>query len=120
MLDHVSIGVKDFKKSRDFYQKVFKELGFKISYEDSEWVGFGSKSGESFFWLNSEQRVGKVHIAFLAKSRRAVDSFYDVALRHGAKDNGKPGIRPYHENYYAAYIIDLDGNNVEAVCHGAK
>ena len=77
------------------------------------------QSGKPFFWIGEGERLGgHVHVAFVATSREAVDAFYRAALAAGGKDNGPPGLRPhYHANYYGAFVLDLDGNNIEAVCH---
>lgn len=81
-------------------------------------MGFGA-SEKPFFWLGeSEDASGPLHIAFAAPNRAGVDAFYEAALKAGGTDNGAPGLRPhYHANYYGAFVLDLDGNNVEAVCH---
>ncbi len=81
-------------------------------------AGFG-KDGKPFFWIGSGARLsGPTHFAFTAKSRDAVVAFHREALAAGGKDNGAPGLRPhYHDNYYGAFVVDPDGNNVEAVCH---
>ncbi|UJR20527.1 hypothetical protein I4U23_023654 [Adineta vaga] len=124
-LDHVAILTFDYHKAVSFYETVLATLGYKrlITIEGDKAVGFGSRFPS--FWIgpakstidkNSPQ-VGS-HIAFVAKSRRQVDEFYQVALKNGAKDNGPPGVRPqYHRFYYGAFVIDADGNNVEAVNH---
>ena len=89
-------------------------------------MGFGPpgkeadfQSGKPSFWIGrNAQPSGPLHVAFVAPSRAAVDAFYAAALKAGGRDNGAPGLRPhYHPNYYAAFVFDLDGNNVEAVCH---
>ncbi len=117
MFDHVSISVSDVNKSKNFYIAALKTLDFKIWVDHKEYVGFGTQD-RPHFWLNLGTKRNEVHIAFTAKDRKSVDEFYRVSLEQGAKDNGKPGLRPqYHENYYGAFVVDLDGNNVEAVCH---
>ncbi|WP_199698887.1 VOC family protein [Oleomonas cavernae] len=82
-------------------------------------VGLGTQ-GKPFFWISSGGRpAGHMHIAFAAPDRASVDAFYEAALAAGGKDNGAPGLRPhYHANYYGAFVLDPDGHNVEAVCHG--
>jgi len=83
-------------------------------------AGFGV-DGRPFFWIgNGKRPVGALHVAFTAASRSQVDAFYQAALRAGGRDNGGPGLRPhYHPNHYAAFILDPDGNNIEAVCRRA-
>ena len=92
-------------------------------------VGFGApgkaqdfQSGKPSFWIGEGERLGgHVHVAFAASSREAVDAFYRAGLAAGGKDNGPPGLRPhYHANYYGAFVLDLDGNNIEAVCHASS
>ena len=126
MLDHIGFAVGNLKASRSFYEKALKPLGMKVLLEvtpemtgtDDSHLGFGVD--RPFFWFGTgKNRVTGVHVAFLAKSRKIVDEFYAAAIAAGGKDNGKPGVRPhYHENYYGAFVLDPDGNNIEAVCHG--
>lgn len=86
--------------------------------EDQEWVEFG-RNGKAEFWFGTDEIAQtSMHIAFLAEDRGQVDKFHTVALKCGARDNGKPGLRHiYHANYYSAFVIDPDGHNIEAVCH---
>jgi len=128
MLDHIGLAVKDMKKAKAFYKKALAPLGIAVIMEfsakqtgdGSSHAGFGDP-GKPYFWLgHSPKRKGasKIHVSFTASDRKAVDAFYKAALKAGGKDNGKPGLRPhYHPNYYGAFVIDPDGNNVEAVCH---
>lgn len=125
MLDHIGIRCDDFSASRAFYEKALAPLGFALSMhvtkemtgDGSEHVGYGTKE-KPFFWLSPGKPNGGVHIAFEAKDRNSIDAFYKAALAAGGKDNGAPGLRPhYHASYYGAFVIDPDGNNVEAVCH---
>lgn len=120
MLDHVGVKVKDLASSKRFYTAALAPLGFTVQYEDKAAVGFGPK-GAPAFWLGQGEPRGSVHIAFAAKDRAAVNAFHVAAVPAGGKDNGGPGLRPeYHANYYAAFVTDPDGNNVEAVCHKAQ
>ncbi|PKR56103.1 VOC family protein [Thalassospira marina] len=126
MIDHLGIAVTDHAKARDFYLSVLAPLEISIVMEvsaeqtgDQAHTGFGNQA-KPFFWITGGKKVAApgTHIAFGAQSRGAVDAFYRAALSAGAKDNGAPGLRPhFHENYYGAFIIDADGNNIEAVCH---
>ena len=127
MLDHVGIPVSDFKRSKGFYMQVLEPLGYGLIMEVSS-KETGGKSQAGFgtgkrpqFWIGTGTPIkGQVHFAFLAKSREAVRSFYDAAMKAGGKDNGAPGLRPhYHENYFGAFVLDPDGHNIEAVCHTA-
>ncbi len=120
MLDHVLIDVDDFDVSRAFYEMALAPLGVEpVSEPAPQMVGFG-EDRKPWFWVMSRGRptVHGVHIAFLAPDRDAVDTFHAAGLAAGGTDNGAPGPRPvYHASYYAAFVLDPDGNNVEAVCH---
>lgn len=118
MIDHVSVKVSDYNASREFFEKVLAPLGFELVMEfGGEAAGFG-RDGQAQFWVVDGEAGGPIHIAFKAPDRFAVDAFHKAAIESGATDNGGPGLREhYHENYYAAFVLDNDGNNVEAVCH---
>jgi catechol 2,3-dioxygenase-like lactoylglutathione lyase family enzyme len=125
MLDHIGFSVANFERSKAFYAKVLAPLGYGLVMEVTkaetggtyEGAGFGDK--KPYFWIGSGGALkGRLHVAFVAKDRKAVDEFYHVALAAGAKDNGAPGLRPhYHPNYYGAFVLDPDGHNIEAVNH---
>jgi catechol 2,3-dioxygenase-like lactoylglutathione lyase family enzyme len=117
MIDHLSIKVADFAKARKFYEAALQPLDYKVLRDFSpRAVGLGSEKPD--FWVIAGPKATPNHIAFAAKDRLTVDKFYESAIAAGAKDNGKPGMRKqYHEHYYGAFVIDPDGNNVEAVCH---
>jgi catechol 2,3-dioxygenase-like lactoylglutathione lyase family enzyme len=123
-IDHISIAASDFQKTVSFYEAVLSTLGYKklMTIEDDKAVGFGNRFPS--FWIHRARTSNETsprsgtHIAFVASSRQKIDEFYRIALKHGAKDNGPPGFRPqYHRFYYAAFVIDADGNNIEAVNH---
>jgi catechol 2,3-dioxygenase-like lactoylglutathione lyase family enzyme len=127
MLDHTGIAVSDLNKSKAFYVNALGPLSISLVMEvtaeqtgDGAHAGFG-KDGKPFFWIGSGGRLsGPAHFAFTAKSRDEVVAFHRAALAAGGKDNGPPGLRPhYHANYYGAFVVDPDGNNIEAVCHNA-
>ncbi len=119
LIDHLQLVVNDIEKSRRFYSAIFKVLGIPIHEMDA-----------SFFWADElvvsskdspaaqGHTTGPSHFAFQAENEAMVKAFYDAGLKAGGKDNGAPGLRPYHLSYYAAFLIDPDGNNVEAVFHG--
>ena len=119
LIDHLQLVVHDLAASRRFYGAVFEVLGIPIGGE-----------GEGYFWadelyvsgLNSDpdltRPTGRHHLAFQAKDRETVDAFHKAGLAAGATDNGAPGLRSYHSGYYAAFLLDPDGNNIEAVFHG--
>jgi catechol 2,3-dioxygenase-like lactoylglutathione lyase family enzyme len=119
MLDHVTIGVTDLKKSVAFYDSVFGAIGIAQLYAFEErFVGYGTK-GKAFFWIGArEAPLTGAHIAFAVDSRLLVDTFHRTGLLAGGRDHGAPGLRPhYHANYYGAFLLDPDGHNIEAVCH---
>ena len=119
LFDHVQLVVRNLRASQDFYGAVFESLGIPMG-----------GTGEGYFWADElfvsspdspaalGQLTGRHHLAFQAKDRAMVQAFYKAALAHGGKDNGAPGERSYHPGYYAAFVIDPDGNNIEAVYHG--
>jgi catechol 2,3-dioxygenase-like lactoylglutathione lyase family enzyme len=118
MIDHVSIKVSDFARSRAFYEAALRPLGYKVVMEFPEVAGLGA-GGMPDFWISKGDRTAPVHTAFVG-DRKAVDAFYAAATGAGGVDNGAPGVRmEYHPHYYGAFVIDPDGNNVEVVCHTA-
>jgi catechol 2,3-dioxygenase-like lactoylglutathione lyase family enzyme len=120
LIDHIQLVVRDLSASRSFYTAIFEVLQVPLG-----------GAGEDYFWFDelfvssadSEAAQGKLtgrhHLAFQAADRAMVDAFYEAALAEGGQDNGGPGERPYHPGYYAAFVLDPDGNNIEAVFHGA-
>jgi catechol 2,3-dioxygenase-like lactoylglutathione lyase family enzyme len=120
VVDHVGFAVADYGASKAFYEKALAPLGMKLLMEfGGAAAGFG-KSGRPSFFLEAhgEPVRGRLHIAFRAESRAHVDAFHEAAIEAGGTDNGAPGIRSaYHPDYYGAYVLDPDGNNIEAVCH---
>jgi len=123
MLDHIGFGVSDYARSKAFYEKALAPLGIGIVMEvrpeegGHAALGLG-KNGKPFFWIALGAATGNIHVAFAAQSRAEVDAFHRAALAAGGRDNGAPGLRRhYHPNYYAAFVRDPDGHNVEAVCH---
>lgn len=119
LIDHIQLVVRDLAAARRFYQAVLDSLGIPVS-----------GGGEGYFWADelvlstpdseAAQGVttGRQHLAFQAGSRAMVDAFHRAALANGGTDNGAPGLRSYHPGYYAAFVLDPDGNNIEAVYHG--
>ena len=126
MIDHVGFPVSDYTRSKAFYEKALAPLGYALVMElqqhehDAKACGFGT-SGKPDFWIGGEGGLNQaVHIAMVAKDGATVDAFCQAAMGAGAQDNGPPGLRPhYHANYYAAFVLDPDGHNIEAVCHAA-
>lgn len=130
IIDHICITVSDYARAKTFYTKALAPLGIELAMEFGKAGGFG-REGKPDLWIGSDRmdfiseeqhRVNTpIHIALTARSRKEVDAFYEAALAAGAKCHGKPGLRPeYHENYYGAFVLDLDGHNLEAVCHSAE
>jgi catechol 2,3-dioxygenase-like lactoylglutathione lyase family enzyme len=118
MIDHIALKVSDQERSRRFFQEALAPLGYELLMEhDISGSGFG-RDGKPDFWIQLGDPSGPLHVCFSAADRATVDRFHGAALKAGARDNGAPGLRPeYHPNYYGAFVIDPDGNNVEAVCH---
>ncbi|GJD64528.1 VOC family protein [Methylobacterium frigidaeris] len=128
MLDHLAIDVSDLARSRRFYAAALAPLGYVVRRDEIASVGFGVVEGRGRsldpggdFWIAvGAPPAPHVHFAFSASSRAAVDAFFAAALEAGGVDNGRPGLRlRYHPNYYAAFVIDPDGYNIEAVGHEA-
>lgn len=121
MIDHIGINVSDYKAGKKFYSAALLPLGYKVLAEFGSSAGLGAH-GDADFWISEGKPAHPhVHVAFQCDKHTMVDKFYAAALKAGAKDNGPPGIRKdYAADYYAAYIIDPDGNNIEAVCHSAE
>jgi catechol 2,3-dioxygenase-like lactoylglutathione lyase family enzyme len=118
VIDHIGLRTARFESSKQFFISVLAPLGVTPTVEYSGGVGFARGDAPTFWLGESSLAPSSMHVAFQAPSRAAVDAFYAAALAAGATDNGGPGIRAdYHANYYAAFVIGLDGNNVEAVCH---
>ena len=123
MFDHVSLNVSDYEVSKRFYEQALAPLGYSVRVEFADWksAGFGADGVDGDFWIaEGEPRAMGVHVAFQASDHATVDAFHAAGLAAGGTDNGPPGIREqYHPTYYGAYVLDPDGNNVEAVCHDA-
>ena len=120
LIDHIGLVVRDLAASKAFYGAVFGALNIPVGGSDERnfWAD------ELFIGSSDSDEVqgaltGRVHIAFQAHDRAMVDAFYKAAMAHGGRDNGPPGERSYHPGYYAAFVLDPDGNNIEAVVHGA-
>ena len=133
MLDHVSIRVADYGRSRQFYAAALAPLGYTLAMEADSGAGFRTSS-IPVFWVKQGVPAGPgadaaagqaagcggpfVHVAFGAGNRAMVDAFHRAALAAGGRDNGAPALQPrYHANYYGAFVLDPDGYNIEAVCH---
>jgi catechol 2,3-dioxygenase-like lactoylglutathione lyase family enzyme len=125
MIDHMGFAVSKIERSRSFYEAALAPLGLRVQMvatpdqteSGGTAIGFGTP-GDPFFWIGDNERVGEgVHVALAAETRAQVDAFHAAALGAGRRDNGGPGLRPhYGPNYYAAFVLDPDGANIEAVC----
>ncbi|MGV6847888.1 MAG: VOC family protein [Marinibacterium sp.] len=123
MIDHMTFGTADFVRSTNFYNRAFAPLGIRrlvdipAAPDGVREAGYGDS--RPWFWLAEERAArGLMHMALRAESRTQVDAFHAAALRAGGTDNGAPGLRPhYHRDYYAAFVLDPEGHNIEAVCH---
>lgn len=118
MIAHTSVAVRDYQKSKEFYQKVLSQLGYSIGMDLPEYnaCGYKDAQGVQDFWIGQNPSASGVHVAFLAKSKEEVDAFYKAGLLAGGKDNGAPGYRTqYSPGYYGAFVYDFDGSNIEAV-----
>jgi catechol 2,3-dioxygenase-like lactoylglutathione lyase family enzyme len=121
VIDHIGVGVRNFDESVAFYTRALAPLGFeRVAFigADNRAAAFGVR-GRDDFWIHEGRPAGRMHVAFDAESHEAVDAFHAEAMAAGARDNGAPGLRPaYSDTYYAAFVLDPNGNNIEAVFHG--
>jgi len=119
LIDHIQLVVRDLKASQDFYAAVMAVLNIPIIATEN---GYFLADELVVSSVDSPTALGELtgrhHLAFQAKDRATVDAFYSAALAHGGRDNGAPGMRAYHPGYYAAFVLDPDGNNIEAVYQG--
>ena len=126
IIDHIGMGVADYSRARAFYEAALAPLGIALVMDmgpehlgpDKHACGFGRGRKPEFWIGNDGKTTPPMHFCFLAESRDQVRAFHEAALAAGGTDNGGPGLRPhYHPDYYAAFVFDLDGHNIEAVCH---
>ena len=118
-LDHLNLMVTDVLRSRGFYEELLAPFGLPMNRDFGDAaVGFGAGPNAVLALVRTDALVQPIHIAFRLDTRTDVDGFYSRAMSLGAADNGAPGLRPqYHEHYYAGFVCDPDGHNLEAVCH---
>jgi catechol 2,3-dioxygenase-like lactoylglutathione lyase family enzyme len=121
MLDHAGLNVSDLSASRAFYDRALEPLGIRPLREFPQACGYGD-ADKPYFWTFERGTASTgVHVAFESPDRATVASFYEAAIAGGGRDNGEPGPRPiYHQHYYGGFVLDPDGNNVEAVCHSPE
>lgn len=124
IIEHVGVACTDYARSTAWYKAALAPLGIELKVEYGPAGGYG-RGSRTDFWVVAlkpdapSQQVTPIHVALAARSRADVDAFHAAAVAAGGKDNGGPGVREhYHPNYYAAFVYDLDGNNIEAVFHG--
>ena len=115
LVDHIHLRSRDFAASRRFYAAILEVLGIQIAFSGDNWFQVDELFVDA---ADVDTPPTHVHLAFQARDRAMVDAFYKTALAAGGKDNGAPGERHYHPGYYAAFVLDPDGNNIEAVFHG--
>lgn len=131
MFDHLSTYATNFDATKKFYDDTLATLGYSVQMEFvADWntdfptqrmCGYGTKGQAAFWIIEVKNDYTPRHLAFAANNRQAVDAFYQAAIEANGSDNGKPGLRPmYHQHYYGAFVLDPDGNNIEAVCHQAE
>jgi catechol 2,3-dioxygenase-like lactoylglutathione lyase family enzyme len=113
LIDHVHLRVKDIATAKTFYRAVLATVGVNIEHESQT-----AFAADELYVDGADGYVSRVHLAFQAKTREEVHAFHAAGLANGGTDNGKPGERSYHPGYYAAFLLDPDGNNIEAVFHG--
>lgn len=119
LIDHVQLVVKDLAASRRFYEAVLQSLDIPLGGASEDYFWFDELFVSSPTSVAAQgQLTGRHHLAFQARSRAEVDAFHRIGLESGGIDNGPPGERPYHPGYYGAFLLDPDGNNIEAVHHG--
>ena len=118
MIDHITIPISHLAASKAFYVQALAPLGYEILFEFPSGLGFGVSPKPEFFMRESDAATVPLHVAFAASKRALVEAFHAAALAAGGRDNGMPSLCPeYHPDYYAAFVFDPDGHNIEAVCH---
>ena len=121
MLAHVAVNVTDFEVAKAFYLGALAPLGYRVVYEEPGALAYLADHRGLDFGIGRREPVGGAHVAFECHDHESVDRFHAAGLAAGGTDNGAPGLRPqYDANYYAAYVLDPDGNNIEAVCHSPQ
>lgn len=119
MIAHTTVPVSNYSSARSFYREVLGTLGYENNMESGHSAGFNDGKNTDF-WISEQDTVVPTHLAFRARGRKQVEAFHKAALAAGAKDNGSPGYRDYSPGYFAAFVLDPDGHNIEAVWYDSK
>ena len=120
MVEHVAVNVGEWDRAKLFYEELLRTLGYRVVYEEAGALAYFADEHGLDFGIGRRDPIGGAHVAFACSDRSSVDGFHEAGLAAGGSDNGAPGIRAqYDANYYAAYVLDPDGNNIEGVCHKA-
>jgi len=119
MIAHTTLPISNYRKSKAFYSGVLSTLGYHNNMQFGQSAGFNDGKNTDF-WISKEKKVVATHLAFRARSRKQVEAFHKAALAAGGRDNGGPGYRDYSPGYYAAFVLDPDGNNIEAVWYDSR
>ena len=120
MVEHVAVNVGEWDRAKRFYEELLGTLGYRVVYEEVGALAYFADDRGLDFGIGRRDPIGGAHVAFACSDRSSVNRFHEVGLAAGGTDNGAPGIRAqYDANYYAAYVLDPDGNNIEGVCHKA-
>ena len=120
MIDHTAVNISDQEAAKTFYSRALEPLGYALAFEAGDFMGFADATGMDLGVVKREP-VGGAHVAFKCADHATVDAFHAAATTAGGTDNGAPGLRAhYHEHYYAAFVQDADGNNIEAVCQAPQ
>jgi catechol 2,3-dioxygenase-like lactoylglutathione lyase family enzyme len=119
MIAHTTLAIGNYRKSKTFYAKTLRPLGYSNNMEFGTSAGFNDGKNTDL-WIVKQKTVVPTHLAFQARSRKQVEAFHKAALAAGATDNGAPGYRDYSPGYYAAFVLDPDGNNIEAVWYDPR
>ncbi|HEX4404075.1 MAG TPA: VOC family protein [Polyangia bacterium] len=117
MIDHVGVRVTDFTKALAFYREALAPIGYSVLMEFPDAAGLGAKGKPDLWIMKTDQTPHPTHVAIVAAARAHIDAFHAAGLSAGGTDNGPAGLRPFHPHYYAAFVLDPEGNNIEVVCH---
>jgi catechol 2,3-dioxygenase-like lactoylglutathione lyase family enzyme len=121
MIDHIRLTISNYARGKKFFEEALSPLGYSVLIDHEISGGGFGRDGKPDFWIKGGELNSRIHVAFSSPNRATVDAFYEAAISAGGTCNGPPGPRPeYHPSYYGAFVLDPDGNNVEAVCHSPE